>query len=74
MEPMLDDISDHSARLTEARTHSLSTTDGTKLPPFTQRTLGVLAMFGFALPIAAYFWLIHHYGVNTILCRRMGQR
>jgi hypothetical protein len=28
--------------------------------------LGGLAALGFALPVAAYFWLIHHYAVNTV--------
>ena len=31
-----------------------------------RRTLDVLALIGFAIPITAYFWLIHRYSVNTI--------
>jgi hypothetical protein len=30
------------------------------------RLMGVLAVFGFASPVVAYFWIIHHYGVNVI--------
>src|ERR1700733_2477583 len=31
----------------------------------TRRTLSALAILVFALAMAAYFWLIHRYGVNT---------
>ena len=31
-----------------------------------RQRLDALAVLGFVLPIAGYFWLIHHYGVNTI--------
>jgi Bacterial Ig domain len=32
----------------------------------THRLMTILAVFGFSVPIIAYFWLIHHYGVNMI--------
>ena len=30
------------------------------------RLMGMLAMVGFAVPVIAYFWLIHRYGLNVI--------
>ena len=32
----------------------------------TRRLLASLAVLGFPLPVSAYFWFIHHYGVNVI--------
>jgi hypothetical protein len=32
----------------------------------THRWMTILAVFAFSVPIIAYFWLIHHYGVNMI--------
>ncbi len=31
-----------------------------------KRALAVITVLGFSLPVIAYFWLIHHYGVNAI--------
>ncbi len=33
---------------------------------WTRRPAAYLAVFGLAVPVAAYFWFIHQYGVNTI--------
>jgi hypothetical protein len=32
-----------------------------------RRLMGVLAVLGFAVPVIAYFWLIHRYSLNVIL-------
>jgi Bacterial Ig domain len=67
MEQTFEGISDRkAARSPEARAHLPLESDGAKQSSSTQRALSALAILGFALPIAAYFWLIHHYGVNTI--------
>ena len=50
----------------EAHAHGPSQDDGTGPFHTTRRKLDALALVGFALPVAAYFFLIHHYGVNTI--------
>jgi hypothetical protein len=48
-----------------------------RLPP-SRRTspvgvaLGGLAVLGFAIPVATYFWLIQHYGVNDVYLDQWG--
>ena len=64
-EPMSDD-GQTVGSVAEAQARRPSQTDGAEQFQATRRTLKALAMLGFALPIAAYFWLIHQYGVNTI--------
>ena len=34
--------------------------------------LGGFAVLGFAIPVASYFWLIHHYGVNDVYLDQWG--
>jgi hypothetical protein len=34
--------------------------------PVRRRSMAVLAVVGFSLPIIAYFWFIHHYALNII--------
>ncbi len=64
---MLDEVTDRqSGRLLKPRGRRSSQTDGAELSHATRRTLYALAMLGLALPIAAYFWLINHYALNTI--------
>ena len=66
MEQTFEDISDRqAARSPEARAHVPLESDRAKQSSSTRRALSALAILGFALPMAAYFWLIHHYGVNT---------
>jgi hypothetical protein len=66
MEQTFEDISDRQAgRSPEARAHLPLESDRATQSSYTRRALSALAILGFALPIAAYFWLIHHYGVNT---------
>ena len=40
--------------------------------PSAERVLGGLAILGFAIPVAAYFWLIHHYAVNDVYLDQWG--
>ena len=49
----------------EARAQLPLESDGAKESWSTRLTLSAFAILGFALPIAAYFSLIDHYGVNT---------
>ena len=65
MEPMLDDGLAISS-VADAQAGQPSQSDGAEQSHATRRTLSALAILGFALPIAAYFLFIHHYGVNTI--------
>ena len=36
------------------------------------RVRGWLGVMGFTLPVGAYFWLIHHYGVNVVYLDQWG--
>jgi hypothetical protein len=62
---MLDD-GQTIGSVAEAQARRASPSDGAEQLHTTRRTLDALAILGFAFPIAAYFWLIHQYGVNTI--------
>ena len=55
-----------SARSAESQARHCSGSNGVEHSPITPRLLNALAVLGFALAAGAYFWLIHHYGVNTI--------
>ena len=61
----LDEVSDgQSDQLLKAPTSA--EVDGTCQFHALHHTASALAALGFALPIAAYFSFIYHYGVNTI--------
>ena len=67
MERTSEDSSDRqAAQSPEVRAHPILVSDRAKQSTSSRRALSALAILGFALPVAAYFWLIHHYGVNTI--------
>jgi hypothetical protein len=64
-EPMADDVSHgQSDQLLKAPTSAEPS--GTRQFHAVQHTACAIAALGFALPIAAYFSFIYHYGVNTI--------
>ena len=66
MEHTFEDSSDRQAPGSpEARAQLPLESDGAKESWSTRLTLSAFAILGFALPIAAYFSLIDHYGVNT---------
>jgi hypothetical protein len=39
---------------------------GRRVPDKSKTVLRVVTVLGFAVPVVAYFWVIHHYGVNAI--------
>ena len=51
-----------SARAEDAIDVPGATNRGTVVP----RALIALTAIGFAIPVVAYFWFVHHYGVNAI--------
>ena len=43
-----------------------------RMTPSARKMLGSLTVFGFVIPVASYFWLIHHYGVNDVYLDQWG--
>ncbi len=66
MSHISDTLRGPSSRSSETLARVSSETREAQRSPTTRWAITGIGVLGLALPVAAYFWFIHHYGVNTI--------